>query len=167
MKTFVKGILVGMTVLDMALLPFSCSGGRKKAVKVNPSETEPTVLTQTEDNTSVIDNSIDCVWIIKYNDVTKYIYQQQVDKGGYAVIWNKEIDLACDDLFYDGITIKSRFDGLIAARDATEIWGLNESTLRKAIQYGKLKRGIDVSKMGNQWIISVEAMVREYGEPKL
>ena len=90
----------------------------------------------------------------------------RVDKGGYAVIWNKEIDLACDDLFYDGKTIKSRFDGLIAARDATEIWGLNESTLRKAIQYGKLKRGIDVSKMGNQWIISVEAMVREYGEPK-
>lgn len=94
-------------------------------------------------------------------------YKVKVDKGGYAVIWNKEIDLACDDLFYDGITIKSRFDGLIAARDATEIWGLNESTLRKAIQYGKLKRGIDVSKMGNQWIISVEAMVREYGEPKL
>ena len=94
-------------------------------------------------------------------------YKVKVDKGGYAVIWNKEIDLACDDLFYDGKTIKSRFDGLIAARDATEIWGLNESTLRKAIQYGKLKRGIDVSKMGNQWIISVEAMVREYGEPKL
>jgi len=90
----------------------------------------------------------------------------RVDKGGYAVIWNKDIDLACDDLFYDGKTIKSRFDGLIAARDATEIWGLNESTLRKAIQYGKLKKGIDVSKMGNQWIISVEAMVREYGEPK-
>ena len=90
----------------------------------------------------------------------------KVDKGGYAVIWNKEIDLACDDLFYDGKVVKSKFDGLIAARDATEIWGLNESTLRKAIQYGKLKRGIDVSKMGNQWIISVEAMVREYGEPK-
>lgn len=90
----------------------------------------------------------------------------KVDKGGYGIIWNKEIDLACDDLFYDGVTIKSRFDGLIAARDATEIWGLNESTLRKAIQYGKLKKGIDISKMGNQWIISVEAMVREYGEPK-
>ena len=90
----------------------------------------------------------------------------RVDKGGYAVIWNKEIDLACDDLFYDGKIVKSRFDGLIAARDATEMWRLNESTLRKAIQYGKLKRGIDVSKMGNQWIISVEAMVREYGEPK-
>lgn len=100
---------------------------------------------------------------LKENNLFKKV---KVDKGGYAVIWNKEIDLACDDLFYDGITVESRFDGLIAARDATEIWGLNESTLRKAIQYGKLKRGIDVSKMGNQWIISVEAMVREYGEPK-
>ena len=91
----------------------------------------------------------------------------KVDFGGYAVIWNKEVDLECDDLFYDGKVIKTRFDGLIAASDATILWGLNESTLRKAISYGKLKVGIDVSKMGNQWIISVEAMVREYGEPKL
>ena len=94
-------------------------------------------------------------------------YKVKVDIGGYAVIWNKEIDLSCDDLFYDGKIVKSRFDGLIAVSDATELWGLNESTLRKAISYGKLKNGIDVSKMGNQWIISVEAMVREYGEPKL
>lgn len=91
----------------------------------------------------------------------------RVDIGGYAVIWNKDIDLECNTLFYDGTIIKSKFDGLIAARDATELWGLNESTLRKAISYGKLKEGIDVSKMGNQWIITVEAMVREYGEPKL
>ena len=108
-------------------------------------------------------NVFDCFKKLKENNL---FYKVKVDKGGYAVIWNKEIDLACDDLFYDGKIVKSKFDGLIAARDATEIWGLNESTLRKAIQYGKLKRGIDVSKMGNQWIISVEAMVREYGEPK-
>ena len=91
----------------------------------------------------------------------------KVDIGGYAVVWNKELDLECDELFYEGSIIRTRFDGLIAATDATVLWGLNESTLRKAISYGKLKNGIDVSKMGNQWIISVEAMVREYGEPKL
>ena len=46
------------------------------------------------------------------------------------------------------------------------IWGLNESTLRKAITYGKLVNGVDVCKFGKQWVISTEAMRREYGVPK-
>ena len=90
----------------------------------------------------------------------------KVDLGGYGISWNDDIDLECDELFYNGVTIKSKFDGLMALSDATIIWGLNESTLRKAISYGKLKVGVDVSKYGKQWIISMEAMVREYGEPK-
>ena len=44
--------------------------------------------------------------------------------------------------------------------------GLNESTLRKAIAYGKLINGQDVCKFGKQWVISSEAMNREYGLPK-
>jgi hypothetical protein len=46
------------------------------------------------------------------------------------------------------------------------MWGLNESTLRKAIAYGKLKAGVDACKYGKQWVVSTEAMRREYGEPK-
>ena len=91
---------------------------------------------------------------------------EKVDFGGLGICWNSEIDLECDELYYNGITIESKFDGLIALSDATILWGLNESTLRKAISYGKLKVGVDVSKYGKQWIISMEAMVREYGEPK-
>ena len=53
----------------------------------------------------------------------------------------------------------------MAFKDATDIWGLNESTLRKAIQYGKLTNGIDVCKYGKQWVISIRAMKREYGIP--
>ena len=45
-------------------------------------------------------------------------------------------------------------------------WDLNESTLRKAISYGKLRNGIDVCKYGKQWVASIEAMNREYGKPK-
>ena len=30
------------------------------------------------------------------------------------------------------------FDGLLSFSEATSLWGLNESTLRKAIVYGKL-----------------------------
>ena len=58
---------------------------------------------------------------------------------------------------------KTPFDGLIAFTDATQLWDLNESTLRKAVSYGKLINGIDVCKYGKQWIISADAMVREYG----
>ena len=58
------------------------------------------------------------------------------------------------------------FEGLLSFKEATDLWGLNESTLRKAISYGKLRNGIDVQKFGKQWLITLDAMVREYGEPK-
>ena len=88
-----------------------------------------------------------------------------VDIGGYGIIWSDDIDLSCDELWEHGITVETPFDGLMAFSDATELWGLNESTLRKAISYGKLVNGVDVCKFGKQWIISMEAMRREYGEP--
>lgn len=90
----------------------------------------------------------------------------EVDVGGYGIIWNDDIDIACDELFFNGQTVETPFDGLIAFSDATLLWGLNESTLRKAIAYGKLINGIDVCKFGKQWVISSESMKREYGLPK-
>ena len=71
--------------------------------------------------------------------------------------------------FAEGITKiydVTPFDGLMAFTDATQLWGLNESTLRKAISYGKLIDGVDACKYGKQWVISIEAMKREYGPPK-
>lgn len=92
-------------------------------------------------------------------------YSVSVDIGGYGIIWNDDIDIACDELYHNGVTIETPFDGLIAFSDATQLWGLNESTLRKAIAYGKLINGQDVCKFGKQWVISSEAMRREYGAP--
>lgn len=66
----------------------------------------------------------------------------------------------------NGVEIKTPFDGLLSMNDATTIWGLNESTLRKAISYGKLQNGVDVCKYGKQWVVSIEAMNREYGQPR-
>ena len=86
-----------------------------------------------------------------------------VDVGGYGIVWNDELDLSCDELWEDGVVVKTPFDGLMAFSDATELWGLNESTLRKAIAYGKLVNGVDVCKFGKQWVVSIDAMVREYG----
>jgi hypothetical protein len=90
----------------------------------------------------------------------------EVDVGGYGVIWNDDLDLSCDELFANGKPVKTPFDGLMAFTDATQLWGLNESTLRKAIAYGKLVNGVDACKYGKQWVISTEAMKREYGQPQ-
>ena len=92
-------------------------------------------------------------------------YGVEVDAGGYGVVWNDDIDLSCNELFENGVDAHSPFDGLIAFTDATILWGLNESTLRKAITYGKLVNGVDACKYGKQWVVSVEAMEREYGKP--
>ena len=86
-----------------------------------------------------------------------------VDVGGYGIVWNDELDLSCDELWKNGVQVDTPFDGLMAFSDATELWGLNESTLRKAIAYGKLINGVDVCKFGKQWVVSVDAMKREYG----
>ncbi len=86
-----------------------------------------------------------------------------VDVGGYGIVWNDELDLSCDELWENGKQVHTPFDGLMAFSDATALWGLNESTLRKAIAYGKLVNGVDVCKFGKQWVVSVDAMRREYG----
>ena len=87
----------------------------------------------------------------------------EVDVGGYGVVWSDDIDISCEELWDNGKTIDTIFDGLMSFADATELWGLNESTLRKAIVYGKLINGVDVCKFGKQWVISTAAMEREYG----
>ena len=45
---------------------------------------------------------------------------------------------------------ESPFDGLLSFGEATQLWGLSESTLRKAVAYGKFQEGQDVKKFGKQ-----------------
>ena len=110
--------------------------------------------------------------LFEWEDVFKTLienelfYSVYVDVGGNGIVWNDDIDLSCDELWEKGKEVKTPFDGLLSMNDATTIWNLNESTLRKAISYGKLKNGIDVCKYGKQWVVSISAMLREYGEPK-
>ena len=88
-----------------------------------------------------------------------------VDEAGYGVIWNDDIDLSCDEFWENGVVQVTPFDDLMSFADAPELWGLSESTLRKAISYGKLVSGVDARKYGKQWIVTKDAMLREYGEP--
>lgn len=58
------------------------------------------------------------------------------------------------------------FVGLYSLADAAALWGRADATLRQAIQRGKLVKDIDVKLFGKQWVVTEEAMRREYGEPK-
>ena len=50
--------------------------------------------------------------------------------------------------------------------EATERWGLADSTLRKLVTTDKLQEGIDYRKSGKVWLITKKAMKKVYGEPK-
>lgn len=56
------------------------------------------------------------------------------------------------------------FDNLLSFKEASQLWNLDDSTLRKAVANGKLIDGQDVKKFGKQWIITIEAMERVYGK---
>ena len=86
-----------------------------------------------------------------------------VDEGGYGVSWSDDIDLSAEELWENGEKIKTVFGGIVSFGDASAIWGLNESTLRKAVSYGKFVNGVDVCKYGKQWLVTMKAMDREYG----
>lgn len=50
--------------------------------------------------------------------------------------------------------------------EATEKWGLGESTLRSIPSQDRLIEGVDYRKSGKVWLITGNAMKKLYGEPK-
>ena len=113
----------------------------------------------------------DCKPLFEWKDVFNKLKDKKLFNsvttglGGYGVVWNDELDLSCDELYEKGKNIKTPFDGLISMSDATNIWNVNESTFRKAIQYGIFKVGFDVYKYGKQWVLSIDSLIRIYGLP--
>lgn len=55
------------------------------------------------------------------------------------------------------------FDSLMSFKEAADLWGIDDSTLRKAVTSGKIIEGKDAKKFGKQWIITTEAMERIFG----
>lgn len=55
------------------------------------------------------------------------------------------------------------FNHLLSFSEAAEIWNIDQSTLRKAVANNKLLEGRDCRKFGKQWVVTVDAMIREYG----
>ena len=65
-----------------------------------------------------------------------------------ALIYNDDLDLSCDEVWENGTEVATLFDGLISFLDTSELWDLSESTLRKAVAYGKIVPGVDARKYG-------------------
>ena len=40
--------------------------------------------------------------VFKNLENTQLFKKVKVDMGGYGIVWNEEIDLACDELWYNG-----------------------------------------------------------------
>lgn len=54
------------------------------------------------------------------------------------------------------------FDELLSFAEAAEIWGVDQSALRKAVASGRLQPGRDCRKFGKQWVVTANAMHREF-----
>ena len=89
--------------------------------------------------------------------------QIHLSPGGYGIIWNEEIDLAAEDVWYDGTIVNTLFSGMLSFSEAAEIWRVDPSTIRKALQYKRLIPGKDVMFFGKQWVVTREAMERVFG----
>lgn len=64
----------------------------------------------------------------------------------------------------EGYKMPSPFDELMSFKEAAELWGLDDSTLRKAVSSGKIVENIDAKKFGKQWVITKTAMERIFGK---
>ncbi len=42
------------------------------------------------------------------NYVPGLFKQVKVDVGGYGIIWNDELDLECNELYFEGVTVKNK-----------------------------------------------------------
>ena len=69
--------------------------------------------------------------------------------------------------FIGGIGVKGSFEGLYTFLEVAEIYGIDDSCLRKQVARGKFVIGEDVKKMGATWIITEQALVNSFGVEKL
>ncbi|OPX85836.1 MAG: hypothetical protein A4E53_03315 [Pelotomaculum sp. PtaB.Bin104] len=58
-------------------------------------------------------------------------------------------------------------ENILSLTEASQRWGLSESTIRMAISRGRFVEDEEIRKSGKIWLITIPAMERVYGkEPK-
>ena len=68
--------------------------------------------------------------------------------------------------FKGGIGVKGSFEGLYTFLEVAEIYGIDDSCLRKQVARNKFVIGEEVKKMGRTWIITEQAMIKSFGTLK-
>ena len=68
--------------------------------------------------------------------------------------------------FIGGIRVKGSFEGLYTFLEVAKIYGIDDSCLRKQVARDKFVIGEEVKKMGRTWIITEQAMVKNFGTLK-
>lgn len=61
---------------------------------------------------------------------------------------------------------RGSFKGLYTFLEVAKIYGIDDSCLRKQVSRNKFVIGEDVKKMGRTWIITEQAMIRNFGNLK-
>ena len=61
---------------------------------------------------------------------------------------------------------RGSFEGLYTFLEVAEIYGIDDSCLRKQVARDKFVVGEDVKKMGRTWIITEQAMIKTFGTLK-
>lgn len=61
---------------------------------------------------------------------------------------------------------KGSFEGLYTFIEVAQIYGMDDSSLRKQVARNKFIIGKDIKKMGRTWIITEQAMVKNFGSLK-
>ena len=111
----------------------------------------------------------ECIYDLTSNlSVRGYVKCINKEEGDYEYI------IEDDAIIYDpseGIISEPKkvvleINEVMTFAEATQRWGLADSTLRKLATTNKLLEGLDFRKSGKVWLITRDAMKRMYGEEK-
>ncbi|WP_373600262.1 helix-turn-helix domain-containing protein [Paraclostridium bifermentans] len=58
------------------------------------------------------------------------------------------------------------FEGLYTFQEVANIYGIDNSTLRKRIVKNKFVNEVEVKKFGKTWLITEQAMIKYFGSEK-
>lgn len=59
------------------------------------------------------------------------------------------------------------FDDILSITESAELWGKDTSTLRRVFTRKNFVYGVDVKRVGNQWLVRKSSMQRVYGDPPI
>lgn len=97
------------------------------------------------------------------------VYNIELDVTNKKICWigliEKENTIGDSATLYHNPNLKrSILCDVMTFAEASEKWGLGESTLRSAIHSDRFIEGVDYKKSGKVWLVTRKAMERVYGK---